>query len=196
MAELREAVIRKAAQTAEVQSRFFNEQADKIVECARALNVRFERGGRLFTMGNGGSACDALHACVEFLHPIIEKRVPIPAQALPIDSAMLTAVGNDRDFSLIFAEQISLLAHPEDVVLAISTSGQSVNIERGLRVGHELQCLTVGFSGRDGGRMARLCDFCFIVPSFSIHRIQEAHEVLLHVLWDVIHIERGAADIL
>jgi D-sedoheptulose 7-phosphate isomerase len=89
-----------------------------------------------------------------------------------------------------------MLAQPRDLALGISTSGKSANVNRALQSARELGMLTVGFSGRDGGRMPELCDFCFTVPSFSIHRIQETHETLLHILWDIIHVIRGEEDVI
>jgi len=193
---MREAVLRKARESRAAQEAFFAEHADRIVACATAINEAFARGGRLYTMGNGGSACDAQHVAVEFMHPVLAKRPALPAAALTVDSALLTAVGNDSDHARAFADQLRVLARPGDVVLAISTSGKSASITRGLEVARELGLLVIGFSGRDGGRMPALCDHCFTVPSFSIHRIQEVHGVLLHVLWDLIHLARGEEDLL
>jgi D-sedoheptulose 7-phosphate isomerase len=156
----------------------------------------FARGGRLFAFGNGGSACDAQHVVVEFMHPIVEKRKPLPAIALASDPALLTAKGNDRDFSLSFVEQLSVLGRAGDLALGISTSGKSANVNRALQAAREQGLLTVGFSGRDGGRMPALCDHCFTVESFSIHRIQETQEALLHVLWDAVHMIRGEEDVI
>jgi D-sedoheptulose 7-phosphate isomerase len=96
----------------------------------------------------------------------------------------------------VFAQQLRLQARTGDIALGISTSGQSANVNRALHVAGELGMLKIGFAGRDGGRMPPLCDFCFIVPSFSIHRIQEVHETLLHVLWDMTHVSRGEEDVL
>jgi D-sedoheptulose 7-phosphate isomerase len=195
-ATLTEAILRKARESAATKERFFSEQAPRIAECCAAMAKAFDRGGRLFVMGNGGSACDAEHVVVEFVHPILEKRPALPAIALASSPALLTAVGNDQDFSLVFAKQLRLQAKAGDIALAISTSGQSANIARALGAARELGMLTVGLSGKDGGRMPDLCDFCFTVPSFSIHRIQETQETLLHVLWDVIHVSRGEEDTL
>ncbi len=191
-----DAILRKARESAEVQQRFFAEQAGRIAECCAAMAAAFDRGARLFTMGNGGSACDAEHVAVEFIHPVLEKRPALPAVALAASPAWLTAVANDQDFALVFAKQLRLQAKKGDIALCISTSGQSANIHRALQAARELGMLTIGFSGRDGGRMKDLCDFCFTVPSFSIHRIQEAQETLVHILWDMIHVSRGAEDIL
>jgi D-sedoheptulose 7-phosphate isomerase len=193
---LRATILRKARESAATKEQFFAEHADRVAECAAALARAFDNGGRLFVMGNGGSSCDAAHVAVEFMHPIIEKRPALPAMALNTDTALLTAVGNDADFSLAFAKQLELLGRPGDMALGISTSGKSANVNRALQVARKSGLLTVGFSGRDGGRMPELCDYCFTVPSFSIHRIQETHETLLHILWDLIHVIRGQEDVI
>jgi D-sedoheptulose 7-phosphate isomerase len=195
-ASLESAALRKAAEGARVQQAFFEGAAPALARCARALADRFGRGARLFTMGNGGSACDAEHVAVEFLHPVIRERRALPAFALTTSSALLSAVGNDRDFSFAFADSLHLLAREGDVALGISTSGDSANVCRALGVARELGCLTVGLSGRDGGRMAALCDHAFVVPSYSIHRIQEVHVAILHVLWDLVHLSLGEEDVL
>jgi D-sedoheptulose 7-phosphate isomerase len=196
VSSLREAVLRKSGESRTTQERFFTESADRIVECASAMARAFDAGGRLLTMGNGGSACDAQHVAVEFMHPVLAKRRALPALALGTDTALLSAVGNDADFSLAFVEQLQLLGRKGDIALGLSTSGQSANVNRALQAARERQMLTVGFSGRDGGRMPEWCDFCFVVPSFSIHRIQEAHGALLHILWDLIYLAEGEEDLL
>lgn len=189
-------ILRKCRESMATKKKFFRENADRIAECAAAMAKRFDNGARLFVMGNGGSSCDAAHVSVEFMHPIIEKRPALPALALTTDTAILTAVGNDQDFSLAFTQQLRLLARAGDMALGISTSGKSANVNRALQAGREMALLTVGFSGRDGGRMPEVCDYCFTVPSFSIHRIQESHETLLHILWDLIHVIRGEEDVI
>jgi len=191
-----EAMLRKARESAALKVAFVEQQADKIAACVRALAERFAGGGRLLVMGNGGSACDAQHVAVEFQHPIVEKRRALPAVALAADTALLTAVGNDADFSQVFVRQIDLLARPEDAALGISTSGASANVNRALRRGREKGLLTIGFAGRDGGAMIDLCQFCFVVPTWSIHRIQETHTLLLHLLWDEVHVALGETDVL
>jgi D-sedoheptulose 7-phosphate isomerase len=189
-------ILRKCRESVAVKEQFFAENAPRVVACAEAMARAFDAGGRLLVMGNGGSSCDAAHVSVEFMHPIIEKRPALPAMALSVDTALMTAVGNDQDFALAFVEQVRMLGRPGDIVLGISTSGKSANVNRALAAGREGGMLTVGFSGRDGGRMPELCDYCFTVPSFSIHRIQESHEALLHILWDLIHVIRGEEDVI
>jgi D-sedoheptulose 7-phosphate isomerase len=195
-ADLRGAILRKCRESMATKEKFFAENADCIVACCTALARAFDAGGRLFVMGNGGSSCDAAHVSVEFMHPIIEKRPALPAVALTTDTAILTAVGNDQDFALAFVQQLRMLGRRGDMAVGISTSGKSANINRALQAAREMGMVTVGFSGRDGGRMPEYCDHCFTVPSFSIHRIQETHETLLHVLWDMIHVIRGEEDVI
>ncbi|MEA2626956.1 MAG: D-sedoheptulose 7-phosphate isomerase [Candidatus Binatota bacterium] len=193
---LTDSILRKCRESMATKDEFFRAHASRIVECAAAMARAFDAGGRLFAMGNGGSACDAEHVAVEFMHPILEKRPPLPAVALTTSAALLTAIGNDTDFSLSFSKQLRLLGRQGDVALGISTSGKAANVTRALEAARKAGLLAVGFAGRDGGRMPDVCDFCFTVPSFSIHRIQETHETLLHVLWDAVHVVRGEEDVL
>lgn len=193
---MREAILRKARESAETKLRFFDENAELLERCARDAATRFHAGARLFVMGNGGSACDAQHMAVEFQHPIVEKRKALPAMALTADSATLTAIGNDSDFSRVFVEQLDIVARSGDIALGISTSGASTNVNRGLKRARELGLLTIGFSGRDGGRMGEVCDYSFVVKSWSIHRIQETHTTLLHLFWDLVQMASGETDVL
>ncbi len=193
---MRESILRKARESADLKLAFFEENAAAIERCAGALAERFAAGGRLLAVGNGGSACDAQHVAVEFQHPILEKRRALPATALVGDVALLTAVGNDTDFAHAFADQVALHARPADALLAISTSGASANVNRALAAARARGLLTIGFAGRDGGRMPELCDFAFVVASWSIHRVQEVHTTLLHVLWDELHLAMGEDDVL
>jgi D-sedoheptulose 7-phosphate isomerase len=193
---VKEAILRKVREGAALQQAFFEEHAIRFEACVRALAERLRRGGKLLVMGNGGSACDAQHLAVEFQHPIIEKRRPLPALALGCAPALLTAVGNDGDFGRAFADELDLLAGPDDAVLALSSSGASANVNRALRRARERGLVTIGFGGRDGGAMADLCQFSFVVPSWSIHRTQEAHTTLVHLLWDQVHVALGEDDVL
>ncbi len=194
--DLRQKIMRQCREVTALKEQFFSQNADAIGECARAIARAFDAGGKLLVFGNGGSSCDALHLSVEFMHPIIEKRPALPAIALTTDTAILTAVGNDQDFSMAFVHQLKLLGRRGDIALGISTSGKSANVNRALQAARELGMLTVGFAGRDGGRMPAACDHCFIVSSFSIPRIQETHETLLHILWDLVHVIRGEEDLI
>jgi len=193
---VKDAILRKARESAEVKEQFFRAEADRIEALVRAMAARFERGGRLYVMGNGGSATDAQHISLEFFHPIIEKRSALPAVALTADQAVLTAISNDRDFAKVFADQLRVLARPEDMALAVSTSGKSPNLVHALETAREMGLLTVAFTGKDGGRLLDLAEYCFVVPSFSIHRIQETHVTLYHIVWDLVHVARGEDDVI
>jgi D-sedoheptulose 7-phosphate isomerase len=188
-------VIRKCSESVEMKEKFFTKYAESLETMSRALAECFQRGGRLFVMGNGGSLCDALHMCVEFNHPIIEKRPAFPVIPLMTDIATMTAIGNDIDFTRVFVNQLRLLSLPGDMAMAFSTSGKSPNLIYALQAAREKQILTVAFAGKDGGRFPEIADYCFIVPSYSIHRIQEVHATVVHVVWDLVHIALGAEDI-
>ena len=193
---MKEAILRKARESAEVKEQFFRAEADRIESLVRAMASSFQRGARLYVMGNGGSATDAQHVSVEFFHPIIEKRKPLPALALTADQALLTAISNDRDFAKVFADQLRVLARPGDMAMVISTSGKSPNLVQALEVARELSLLTIAFTGKDGGRLTDLAEYCFVVPSFSIHRIQETHVTLYHIVWDLVHVALGEDDVI
>ena len=193
---MKDAILRKARESAEVMEHFFRAEADRIESLVRTMAERFARGGRLYAMGNGGSATDAQHVAVEFFHPIIEKRRPLPALALSADPALVTAISNDRDFAKVFADQLRVLGRPDDMAVAISTSGQSPNLVQALEAARAQGLLTIAFAGKDGGRLAEMADHAFVVPSFSIHRIQEAHVALYHIVWDLVHVALGEDDVI
>jgi D-sedoheptulose 7-phosphate isomerase len=192
----RDKILRKCGESVEMKEKFFSKYAEEIEALSREMAQRFQRGGKLLTMGNGGSLCDAMHFAVEFTHPIIEKRAAFPAISLMTDIATMTAIGNDADYSRIFVDQLRLLGQPDDVALVVSTSGKSPNLIYALEEARSRKMLTVAWAGKDGGRFPDLADYCFIVPSYSIHRIQEVHATLVHVLWDLIHIALGAEDVI
>ena len=189
-------VMRKCQESIEVKSTFFERYAAQIGELSQQMAERFARGRRLWVMGNGGSACDAQHVAVEFIHPIIEKRRALPALDLVSQIPVVTAISNDKDFARVFIDQIELWGEKDDMALAISTSGQSPNLIYAMEAARNKGLLTISFSGKDGGRLTEVSDYCFTVPSFSIHRIQESHVALLHILWDLTHVAMGEEDII
>lgn len=187
--DLLESVAEKARQSREANARVFSEQAPVLVAAARALAETYRRGGRLFSMGNGGSSCDAAHVAVEFLHPVTAGRPALQAVNLAADTAMLLAVGNDVGFEHVFVRQIIAQARAGDALIGFSTSGNSENLIAAFAKARELGLTTLGMSGGDGGRMAAsgLVDHCLVVPTASIHRIQECHVAAYHILWDLTH---------
>jgi len=192
----REAILRKVRESVELKQQFFETNAEKIDTLCHAMAQRFLQGKKLFVMGNGGSACDALHIAVEFKHPIIEKRRALLAEALMADIATVSAISNDLDFSRVFVNQLRLAGQAGDMALAISTSGKSPNLIYALEAGRDRGMMTIAFSRKDGGRLDGIADYSLTVPSFSIHRIQEVHSTLIHVIWDMIHVALGEEDVI
>ncbi|CAB3780132.1 Phosphoheptose isomerase [Paraburkholderia ultramafica] len=188
-AALLESVQLKARDSVDVKARFFDENAAALVRVAHALADVYRRDGRLFTMGNGGSSCDAAHIAVEFLHPVTTGRPALTALNLVADMAMLTAVGNDVGFNHVFVRQLVAQARHGDALIGVSTSGNSENLLSAFAKAKELGLLTIGLSGHDGGRMAASAtvDHCLVVRSDSIHRVQETHVAIYHILWDLVH---------
>jgi D-sedoheptulose 7-phosphate isomerase len=193
---LSEKVLRKCRESVEVKEKFFRLYAEQIAELCEKMAGRFQEGHELWVMGNGGSACDAQHVAVEFIHPIIDKRRALPARDLVSQIPVLTAISNDKDYAKIFVDQLALWAKAGDMALAISTSGQSPNLIYALQAARKKELLTIAFSGKDGGRLREVAEYSFTVPSFSIHRIQECHVALLHILWDLIHVAMGEEDVI
>jgi D-sedoheptulose 7-phosphate isomerase len=200
-AALLHSVAEKARDSRETNSRFFAEQAPRLVAAARAIADVYCAGGRLFTMGNGGSSCDASHVAVEFEHPITAGRPALAAMNLVADLAMISAVGNDVGFEHIFVRQLIAHGRRGDGLIGISTSGNSSNLIAAFAKAKEIGLVTVGLTGGDGGAMksSGLVDHCLAVPTSSIHRIQESHVIAYHILWDLVHTlladERGAAHV-
>lgn len=193
---IRDKILRKCGESVEMKQKFFTQYAAQIEAMAADMAGRFSAGNKLLVMGNGGSLCDALHFSVEFTHPIIEKRRAFPVIPLMTDIATMTAISNDLDYSRIFVNQLRVLGRPGDMALAVSTSGKSPNLVYALETAREMQMLTIAWLGKDGGRLADIADHSFIVPSYSIHRIQEIHATLVHIAWDLIHIALGEEDVL
>ena len=185
-------LLEKARESAEVKTKFFADNKDAILSASLRMAKAFHRGGKLLVCGNGGSATDAQHIAVEFMHPITVGRKALPAICLTNDMAMMTAVANDVGFQDVFTRQIIALGNEGDVLLAISTSGNSKNLMHAFATARRMRMTTIGFAGSNGGEMAELAaggllDFCLTVPTASIHRIQETHVALYHIMWDMVH---------
>jgi D-sedoheptulose 7-phosphate isomerase len=157
-----------------------------IEEAARRLVDAYRGGGRLLVMGNGGSAADAQHFAAEMVVRYKRERRALPAIALTTDTSILTAAANDYSYDEVFARQIEAHARPGDVVVGISTSGNSENVCRGLLAAKKLGAATIALGGGSGGRMKALADLALIAPSDETARIQEAHITIIHVLCDLV----------
>jgi D-sedoheptulose 7-phosphate isomerase len=168
--------------SAAVKLRFAEQYVARIEVVARRMANVLRQGGKLLFFGNGGSAADAQHLAAEFVNRFLRDRDALAAMALTTDSSALTSIGNDLGFDQVFARQVQALARPGDVVVAISTSGNSPNVLRGVEAARRLGCATVGLTGGSGGLLATVADEAFIVPSTEIPRIQETHITLGHAL--------------
>lgn len=187
-AALLEAARMKSGDSAATQRQFFDRHAEGVAAMAHAIAAIYAGGGRLFTMGNGGSSCDAAHIAVEFSHPVTAGRPALAAVNLGADTAMLTAVGNDLGIEHVFVRQLLAQARRGDGLIGVSTSGNSANLLAAFATAREMGVATLGLAGHDGGAMARAgLDHCLVVESDSIHRVQETHVVIYHVLWDLVH---------
>jgi D-sedoheptulose 7-phosphate isomerase len=151
-----------------------------------ALEHAFANGNKLLVMGNGGSAADAQHFAAEIIGRFKLERSALPAIALTTDSSILTAIGNDYGFDAIFSRQVEGLATSGDVVVGISTSGNSPNVKAALAKARERGCKTVALLGRDGGTIRETADIALVVPSFDTPRIQEGHITIIHIVCDLL----------
>ncbi len=146
----------------------------------------FAQRGKLLVMGNGGSAADAQHFVAEIVSRFKMERRALPAIALSTDTSILTAIGNDYGFDKVFRRQIEALATAGDLVVGISTSGNSTNVLQALELAREMGCGTVGMLGKDGGSIKDYCDLALVVPSDDTPRIQEGHITIIHIVCDLL----------
>jgi D-sedoheptulose 7-phosphate isomerase len=172
--------------------KFFLENTQQIqffADASRCLIDCYQKGGRLYIAGNGGSAADAQHLAAEFVSKFARDRDPLPAEALTVDSSILTAIGNDYGYDEIFSRQIKGKVTVNDVFLGISTSGNSRNIIRALEQCRQLKIPSILITGFDGGVAKNLADYCILASGNTTATIQELHIVLLHTFCEVIEIE-------
>ena len=181
-----EQIEQRFQESAEVKRQFVRIHADRIAQVAECIVNTIEAGGKLLFFGNGGSATDASHLAAEFVGRYARDRAPWPALALATDMAAVTCIANDYGYGDVFARQIDALGHPNDLAIAISTSGNSSNVVKGVETARRKGLMTVAWTGHDGGALARLVDHPFIVPSTVTARIQECHITLGHVLCEMV----------
>jgi D-sedoheptulose 7-phosphate isomerase len=164
------------------------ELAPQVAETASRVARAFRDGGRLYACGNGGSACDAMHLVEELVARYKRDRPGLPAHHL-LDAPTLTCWSNDYDFATAFRRQVEAMVRPGDVLVAISTSGNSGNVIAAVEAANARGAVTLGLLGRDGGRLAALCTDSLIVPAEATERIQEAHITLIHLLCELVERE-------
>jgi D-sedoheptulose 7-phosphate isomerase len=186
LAQVRRSTVEKAAEIVALRRLVLERDLPRLIDCARAMARSFGDGARLFAFGNGGSSTDAQAVATTFLCPGPGRR-PLPALSLTDDVAVVTALANDVGFDVVFARQLAAFAKPGDIAVGLSTSGNSDNLIRAFEEASRRGLLTVGLAGYQGGKMAEVdtIDHLFVVPSSSVHRIQEAQTTTYHVLWEL-----------
>lgn len=183
MKELIEAELNSHKKTLEAVT---SSMLPQIIQAAEIVLGVIKSGRKVLLFGNGGSASDAQHIAAEFTGRFVKERRGLPAIALTTDTSALTAISNDYGFERVFARQVEALANEGDLLIGISTSGNSPNVLNALKAGRELNCKILGFSGRDGGEMNAVCDLNLVVPDQVTARIQEMHILIGHILCAVI----------
>jgi len=166
----------------------------KLADCAQRMCACQRTGNKVLVMGNGGSAADAQHLAAELVGRFMKNRAALPAIALTTDTSILTAVGNDFGFERIFSRQIEALARPGDLVIGISTSGQSLNVLHAMESARQCGCVTIALTGRDGGELAQQADLALNVATAETPHIQEAHLTFIHLLCDLVETELFGED--
>jgi D-sedoheptulose 7-phosphate isomerase len=169
-----------------VKARFFSENGQRIADVAQKMSQGFRSGRKVLLFGNGGSAADAQHIAAEFVGRFLPDRQPLPALSLSTDTSVLTALGNDYGYQMVFARQIEAHGRAGDTAVAISTSGNSPNVLHAIDAARTKGMFTVGLSGETGGKMNDRVDVLFRVPSHVTPRIQETHLLLGHILCELI----------
>lgn len=179
-------IIAAFEESAKVKKRFAEKEAKTIADLATSIAEAFKRGNKIILFGNGGSAADAQHVAAEFINRFQIERPPLPALALTTDTSVITSIGNDYDFSDIFAKQVKALGCKGDIALGLSTSGKSANVLKALQAASSMGILTVGLTGKDGGKIAESVDVLLNVETDSTPRIQETHITICHVICDLV----------
>jgi D-sedoheptulose 7-phosphate isomerase len=183
---MKDRILKAFEESAEVKRQFVREHADRIAQVAQLIGRAFREGHKVLLFGNGGSATDASHIAAEFVGRYHRDRAPLPAIALATDLAAITCIANDYAYDEIFARQVRAHGQKGDIAIAISTSGNSSNVLKGVQAAKEAGLTTVGWTGGTGGKLAGMVDYPFVVPSTVTARIQESHITLGHVLCELI----------
>jgi D-sedoheptulose 7-phosphate isomerase len=184
---MRNLVIEQLKESARVKLAAADTLADEIVQAAQMLTDSYRQGGKVLLIGNGGSAADAQHIAGELVGRFKMERKALPALALTTNTSILTALGNDYSYDVVFAREIEALAnHPHDILIAISTSGNSSNILKAVEAAKTKGVKVVGLTGKGGGKLKDMADLSLIVPSDDTQRIQEVHIAIGHIICDLV----------
>lgn len=186
MAELLADIAREIQESVAVKEQLLGSMPQLIADATRLIVASMLNGGKLIVFGNGGSAADAQHLAAELVGRYRQDRKAIAAIALTTDSSALTSISNDYGFETIFSRQLEAIGKQGDVVLAISTSGNSQNVIRAVTLAKKLGIASIGLTGRTGGKLRTSVDVCLPVPSESTPRIQEAHSLIIHIISGIV----------
>ncbi|HOX16030.1 MAG TPA: D-sedoheptulose 7-phosphate isomerase [Smithellaceae bacterium] len=186
---MKDHLVKLFKESCRVKEAFINDNLNKLVKVIEVLTAALKAGNKIMIFGNGGSAADAQHIAAEFVNRFIIERPPLPAIALTTDTSVITSIGNDYDFSEIFAKQIRALGQQGDVAWGISTSGNSPNVLKGLELAKKMGLVTLAFTGKDGGAIAQIADVSLNVSSNSTARIQETHITAGHAICELVDIK-------
>jgi D-sedoheptulose 7-phosphate isomerase len=162
------------------------QQSDKIAQLAFLISNCINKGGKVFFFGNGGSAADAQHISAELVGKYQEKRKGLPSVAFTTNTSILTAIANDFGYDFVFERQVESTVGPDDVVVGISTSGNSANVINGLVLAKKIGAKTIGLTGENGGKLSQVADITLKVPSKNTQRIQECHIMVGHIICDIV----------
>ncbi|MBU3907288.1 MAG: D-sedoheptulose 7-phosphate isomerase [Nanoarchaeota archaeon] len=173
----------------EVKKAVITNQLDKIEKATKIIMNAYKNKKKILVFGNGGSASDAQHLAGELVGRFKMERKGFPAIALTTDSSIITSIANDFGYDKVFERQIETLANEGDVVIGISTSGNSSNVLNAMKKARELKTITIGFTGKNGYQLEELTDVCILVPSDNTPRIQEAHVSIIHILCELLEKE-------
>ncbi len=163
--------------------------SEKIEESINEIIKCFKRGNKIIIFGNGGSAADAQHIVAEFIGRFQKERKSLPAISLTTDSSIITSLANDYSYDIVFSRQCESLVSKGDIVIGISTSGKSKNVEEGIKTAKKRGAITIGLLGGDGGTIKNVADISIVVPSTNTARIQEVHRVIYHIICDIVENE-------
>ncbi|MCX7738992.1 MAG: D-sedoheptulose 7-phosphate isomerase [Hydrogenothermaceae bacterium] len=183
---LEETIVDIFQESSRLKREFVQEYAEDIVNLSIFLGKRLKMGYKVLICGNGGSAADSQHFAAEIVGRFEKEKKPFSAIAITTDSSILTAIGNDYGFENIFSKQVEALGRKGDILIGISTSGNSKNVIEAVRIAKDMGIFTVGFLGRDGGKLKDIVDKAFIVRSDSTARVQEVHLTLEHAICSIL----------
>ncbi|MEN8264286.1 MAG: D-sedoheptulose 7-phosphate isomerase [Nitrospirota bacterium] len=183
---MKDKIIKTFQESIAVKQKFLDENIDTIIDVSKLIAEALNRGNKLLLFGNGGSACDASHIAAEFVNRFKRERPAFPALALNTDMAVLTSIANDYDYANIFVRQLKAFAQDGDIVIAISTSGNSPNVLKAVEAVKVKKLKTIAFTGAKGDKLASISDYIFAVPSINTPRVQETHITLGHVLCEMV----------